>query len=146
MTFNEFKKIIDKAYKNGKGRNIEFYLNFGENSIPIEIDYVSQYHIIRDTIIVFYVEEVDIEVKKLNEKEISYKKKYQELKKQLKELEEQSSNAINKQVARGIVLINQQKEFINYLKSMLENEKDNFSVARVKDVLLKYKKIIGEKK
>ena len=67
----------------------------------------------------------------------------QELKKQLKELEEQSSNAINKQVARGIVLINQQKEFINYLKSMLENEKDNFSVARVKDVLLKYKKIIG---
>lgn len=70
----------------------------------------------------------------------------QELKKQLKELEEQSSNAINKQVARGIVLINQQKEFINYLKSMLENEKDNFSVARVKDVLSKYKKIIGEKK
>ena len=68
-----------------------------------------------------------------------------ELKKQLKELEEQSSNAINKQVARGIVLINQQKEFINYLKSMLENEKDNFSVARVKDVLLKYKEIIGVK-
>lgn len=66
-----------------------------------------------------------------------------ELKKQLKELEEQSSNAINKQVARGIVLINQQKEFINYLKSMLENEKDNFSVARVKDVLSKYKEIIG---
>ena len=73
-------------------------------------------------------------------------KENQELKKQLKELEEQSSNAINKQVARGIVLINQQKEFINYLKSMLENEKDNFSVARVKDVLLKYKKIIGEEK
>lgn len=72
-------------------------------------------------------------------------KENQELKKQLKELEEQSSNAINKQVARGIVLINQQKEFINYLKSMLENEKDNFSVARVKDVLLKYKKIIGVK-
>lgn len=39
----------------------------------------------------------------------------------------------------------QQKEFINYLKSMLENEKDNFSVARVKDVLEKYKKIIGGK-
>ena len=72
-------------------------------------------------------------------------KENQELKKQLKELEEQSSNAINKQVARGIVLINQQKEFINYLKSMLENEKDNFSVARVKDVLLKYKEIIGVK-
>ena len=39
----------------------------------------------------------------------------------------------------------QQKEFINYLKSMLENEKDNFSVARVKDVLEKYKEIVGDK-
>ena len=39
----------------------------------------------------------------------------------------------------------QQKEFINYLKTMLENEKDNFSVARVKDVLLKYKETIGVK-
>lgn len=29
----------------------------------------------------------------------------------------------------------QQKEFTNYLKSMLSSEKDNFSVARVKDVL-----------
>ena len=39
----------------------------------------------------------------------------------------------------------QQKEFINYLKSMLKNEKDNFSVARVKDVLEKYKEIVGDK-
>ncbi len=46
---------------------------------------------------------------------------------------------------RYYAMKNQQKEFINYLKSMLENEKDNFSVARVKDVLLKYKEIIGVK-
>ena len=39
----------------------------------------------------------------------------------------------------------QQKEFINYLKSMLNSEKDNFSVARVKDVLEKYKEIVGDK-
>lgn len=39
----------------------------------------------------------------------------------------------------------QQKEFINYLKSMLSSEKDNFSVARVKDVLEKYKEIVGDK-
>ena len=36
----------------------------------------------------------------------------------------------------------QQKEFIKYLKSMLSSEKDNFSVARVKDILEKYKEII----
>ena len=39
----------------------------------------------------------------------------------------------------------QQKEFIEYLENMLDNENDIFSVVRVKDVLLKYKKIIGVK-
>ena len=40
-------------------------------------------------------------------------------------------------------LINQQKEFIKYLEDMLDNENDIFSVVRVKDVLNKYKEIIG---
>lgn len=43
-------------------------------------------------------------------------------------------------------LINQQKEFINYLENMLDNENDIFSVVRVKDVLQKYKEIIGDDK
>lgn len=37
----------------------------------------------------------------------------------------------------------QQKEFIKYLENMLDDENDIFSVVRVKDVLQKYKKIIG---
>ena len=37
----------------------------------------------------------------------------------------------------------QQNEFIEYLENMLENENDIFSVVRVKDVLSKYKEIIG---
>ena len=41
------------------------------------------------------------------------------------------------------ILITQQKEFINYLEDMLEDENDIFSVVRVKDVLSKYKEIIG---
>lgn len=40
---------------------------------------------------------------------------------------------------------NQQKEFIEYLENMLDNENDIFSVVRVKDVLSKYKEIIGGK-
>ena len=84
----------------------------------------------------------------------------QELKKQLKELERHSTNAINKQIARGINLINQQKEFIEYL----ENEKNRLakecsytyegSLGRllyvnedifneVNRILSKYKEIIG---
>ena len=41
---------------------------------------------------------------------------------------------------------NQQKEFIEYLENMLENENDIFSVVRVKDVLNKYKETIGDDK
>ena len=37
----------------------------------------------------------------------------------------------------------QQKEFIKYLENMLDDENDIFSVVRVKDVLQRYKKIIG---
>lgn len=40
----------------------------------------------------------------------------------------------------------QQKEFINYLEDMLDDENDIFSVVRVKDVLQKYKEIIGDDK
>lgn len=40
----------------------------------------------------------------------------------------------------------QQKEFINYLEDMLDDENDIFSVVRVKDVLQKYKSIIGGNK
>ncbi len=37
----------------------------------------------------------------------------------------------------------QQKEFISYLKNMLDDENDIFSVVRVKDVLQKYKEIVN---
>ena len=87
----------------------------------------------------------------------------QELKKQLKELEEHSANAINKQVSRGVDLVNQQKEFIKYL----ENEKDRLAreisnlyedslghtrlvnediFDEINDILQKYKSIIGDDK
>ena len=77
-------------------------------------------------------------------------KENQELKKQLEENKDKINWYENFEINKTIDKLrikhnNQQKEFINYLKSMLENEKDNFSVARVKDVLLKYKKIIGGK-
>lgn len=38
-----------------------------------------------------------------------------------------------------------QKEFINYLENMLDDENDIFSVVRVKEVLQKYKEMIGGK-
>lgn len=82
-----------------------------------------------------------------------FKRKNQELKKQLKELEEQSSNAINKQVARGIVLINQQKEFIEWLESEIKACEltydlifnHNKEMEIYKEILSKYKEIVGGK-
>ena len=93
----------------------------------------------------------------------SLEKEIQELKKQIKELEEHSANAINKQVSRGVDLVNQQKEFILYL----ENEKDRLArecsqiyedslghtrlvnediFNEVDTILSKYKEIIGDDK
>lgn len=40
-------------------------------------------------------------------------------------------------------LLKKQEEFIKYLENMLDDENDIFSVVRVKDVLKKYRSIIG---
>ena len=100
----------------------------------------------------------------LEEKMARLINKNQELKKQLDTSNEQA-NYLRKSVERkeeAIIdlqneripytneyvdkLENQQKEFINWLESMLDNDRDIFSVVRVKDVLSKYKEIIGENK
>ena len=71
-----------------------------------------------------------------------------ELKKQVEEYEnEPLTNKISRIdcVVSNIYSRNktQRKEFIKYLENMLDDENDIFSVVRVKDVLQKYKEIIG---
>ena len=72
-------------------------------------------------------------------------KKNQKLKKQLEQYQEEVC-ILDMRTDENIKLINQQKEFINYLEDMLDDENDIFSVVRVKDVLQKYKSIIGDDK
>lgn len=68
----------------------------------------------------------------------------QELKKQLERKYEKVGTLTGELLyEENTKLINQQKEFIEYLENMLDNENDIFSVVRVKDVLSKYKEIIG---
>lgn len=75
------------------------------------------------------------------------KKENQELKKQLEQYKgSQSCSFINICKNVKIANYNQQKEFIKWLEAMLDNENDIFSVVRVKDVLQKYKEIIGVEK
>lgn len=75
-------------------------------------------------------------------------KENQSLKKQLEEYKDKinwyENFEINKTIDKLRLKHNaQQKEFIEYLENMLDNENDIFSVVRVKDVLSKYKEIIG---
>ena len=42
-----------------------------------------------------------------------------------------------------LIVETQQKEFIKYLEDMLDDNNDIFSVVRVRDVLQKYKEIVG---
>lgn len=71
---------------------------------------------------------------------------HRELKKQLEDKEDYinklqaSKDKLNKWDYEDTM---KQKKFIKYLEDMLNNENDIFSVVRVKDVLQKYKEIIG---
>lgn len=68
----------------------------------------------------------------------------QVLKKQLDKMKQIQCNFLGTGCKRKIEEYEvQQKEFIEYLEDMLDNENDIFSVVRVKDVLSKYKEIIG---
>ena len=80
-----------------------------------------------------------------------FKKENKELKKQLEEYKEQVNKGLYNTCLPYTTGYNkaikdkeaQQKEFVNYLENMLDDENDIFSVVRVKDILQKYKSIIG---
>ena len=87
-----------------------------------------------------------VELNKNNEILMSYNqellKENQSLKKQLEDYKKLGFKYLQD---KNNNLETQQKEFIKYLENMLDNENDIFSVVRVKDVLSKYKEIIGGK-
>lgn len=71
-------------------------------------------------------------------------KENQELKKKLENKYSKTGTLTNELLyEENTKLINQQKKFIKCLENMLDDENDIFSVVRVKDILQKYKEIIG---
>ena len=90
------------------------------------------------------------EKEQLNSLVNSCQEEIRQLKKQLEENKDKINWYENFEINKTIDKLrikhnNQQKEFISYLENMLDNENDIFSVVRVKDVLSKYKSIIGGK-
>lgn len=90
------------------------------------------------------------EFKELFNEMVNWREETKELKKQLEENKDKINWYENFEINKTIDKLrikhnNQQKEFISYLENMLDNENDIFSVVRVKDVLSKYKSIIGGK-
>lgn len=75
-----------------------------------------------------------------------FTEKVKEENKQLKKKYENSVADYETTMFEKEQLKKQQKEFIKYLEDMLDDENDIFSVVRVKDVLQKYKEIIGDDK
>lgn len=109
------------------------------------------------TLMFMYCEEkAKDKIKELNKKYLNAVADYEtimsenkKLKKQLEDRTRMYQNAYNysqKMESKVIILEAQQNVFINYLKDMLSDENDIFSVVRVKDVLQKYKEIIGDDK
>lgn len=106
------------------------------------------------------------EQKKLYNYIKNLQKENQELKNQLEKSKNRYINRLNNLLAEDVEpdeedfyfseienkanaydkLLKKQEEFIKYLEDMLDDENDIFSVVRVKDVLQKYKSIIGDNK
>lgn len=94
----------------------------------------------------------DLDYKKMWEdlvdKSLDLQEEYRELKLQNLELRNIYFNVthINKIYTKELNrYIAKQQKFINFLENMLNDENDIFSVVRVKDVLQKYKEMIGGK-
>ena len=84
------------------------------------------------------------EHEKLKKQVEEYKKKLMIANKmEIKQIDETTFLGIDYFQDKCINYETQQKEFIKYLEDMLDDENDIFSVVRVKDVLQKYKEIIG---
>ena len=87
------------------------------------------------------------ENQELKEQLEEYKKKLMiATKMEIKQIDETTFLGIDYFQDKCINYETQQKEFIKYLEDMLDDENDIFSVVRVKDVLQKYKSIIGDDK
>ena len=78
--------------------------------------------------------------KELFNEMVNWKEEAKELKKQLENYKKLGFKYLQD---KNNKLETQQKEFIKYLENMLDDENDIFSVVRVKDVLSKFKEIIG---
>ena len=88
---------------------------------------------------------LEAEKEQLNRLVNSCQEEIRKLKKQLENKYSKIGTITNEVLyEENTKLINQQKEFIEYLENMLDNENDIFSVVRVKDVLSKYKETIGQ--
>ena len=91
MKIDELKKVIDKAYKKGRGCNVEFYINLSDGTFAwLDIKDIGQFNVLPDATITFEIkdEDLDIYYKKLNTKEIKYKKEYKKKKKKLEKIKD----------------------------------------------------------
>ena len=126
---NELFSIVNEGYSSIQEREIRDYItNLQQKVEQLEKD---NYDLDKDNQMLF--------------------EENQELKKQLEEYKDKINWYENFEVNKTIDKLRlkhntQQKEFIEYLENMLDDENDIFSVVRVKDVLQKYKSIIGDDK
>lgn len=94
--------------------------------------------------LISYLNNIDFENSNIVYNEIEkLAKEYQQENKILKEKYENAVADYETTMTEKNKLETQQKEFINYLENMLDDENDIFSVVRVKDVLQKYREITG---
>ena len=135
MNYKEFKQYVDKMNK-----GIADKLKDNEEELAFYIELVKRFNDICE-------ENAELKSQLKGTTHCYDEEEHRQLKKQLEEMDRKlffTKNELDMRQKSIDNKLNQQQEFIKYLEDMLDDDNDIFSVVRVKDVLQKYKEIIGE--
>ena len=90
MKIKELKELIDKAYENGEGCDVEFWINLDDGTdILAELESIGQFHFVPDMTLTVKPANTDNKIyttKIIDEEQFNYRDKYNHLVEQLKNI------------------------------------------------------------
>lgn len=98
MKIKELKEIVDKAYKNGKESDVEFWIKLDDGTdLFAELEDIGQFSIVPDMTLTLKPSDKERKIyttKIVNEKQFDYKNAYQKLVRKIQELYQFEENIL----------------------------------------------------
>lgn len=98
MKIKELKRIIDKAYENGKECDVEFWIKLDDGTdLLAEVEEIGQFSIVQDMTLTVKPSDNERKIyttKIIDEKQFDYKNAYQKLVRKVQELNQFKENIL----------------------------------------------------